>query len=131
MVLASAVEGVMSAAELPTISVGIRAEARRLRMTSVTGAHLPIDPPPLAVIIEEAMSYLALCSRLPSPAINRKTIPVCRIWRRCFLAAELDPIHDGALAAISTTSRVQAIVDPPTGVGPLPSCYFLEIVASP
>jgi hypothetical protein len=34
-----------------------------------------------------------------------------------------------ALAAISTKSRVQAIVDPPTGVGPLPSCYSLEIVA--
>jgi hypothetical protein len=40
-------------------------------------------------------------------------------------------ILDVALAAISTKSRVQAIVDPPTDVGPLPSCYFLEIVASP
>jgi hypothetical protein len=39
-------------------------------------------------------------------------------------------ILDVALAAISTKSRVQAIVDPPTGVGPLPSCYSLEIVAS-
>jgi hypothetical protein len=36
-----------------------------------------------------------------------------------------------ALAAISTKSRVQAIVDPPTNIRPLPTCYSLEIVAGP